>query len=539
MALLVWGLRMVRTGLTRAYGAELRRLLSLATANRVIAFGAGVLVTAILQSSTATALMTASFAGRRLIETAGALAIMLGADVGTTLVAQVLSFNVHWLSPLLLVVGVVAFMRSERTHLRDLGRVAVGLGLMLLALQLIVGNSEPLRASQVLAELLGALAGEPVLAVAVAALITALVHSSLAVVLLVLSMTASGLVSLDLGFVLVLGANLGGTLPPFLATMALGPHARRVGLGNMAFKVLAGAALLPLVADVSPYLALIEADPARQIANFHTGFNLALAAVFLFLLGPAARLVQRLIPDAAAAAEDESKPKYLDESAMESPAVALASAARETLRMGDTVERMLRGTLEVLDGNDRRLVGEIAKLDDVVDRLHEAIKLYLTALTRGPLSDEESTRSADILAFTTNLEHVGDIIDKSLIDIAAKKVRNKLTFSEEGFAEIRGIYQRVLTNLGLALGVFITGDLSSARKLLAEKTHLREMENAATESHLERLRRGMPETLETTSLHMDILRDLRRINAHLTSVAYPILEAAGELRPSRLKESEG
>jgi phosphate:Na+ symporter len=536
-ALLLWGLRMVRTGVLRAYGGDLRRFLGRSMHNRFSALATGLGITLLLQSSSATAMMAASFASRGLVNTASALAIMLGADVGTSLVAQVYSFRPPAVSPVLILAGVIMFMVGEATRRRDLGRALIGLGLVLLALHMIADNAAPLRESVLLKDAMTALEGQPVMAVVVAALVTLVSTSSLAVILLVISFVQNGLVSLPLAFVLVLGINLGGAGLPILATLRSEPEARRVPAGNFIFRLAGVVVLLPLLPLVSPYIGWLEAEPWRQIANFHTAFNLALAIVFIFLIGSVARLCTRLLPDRPQT-DTAARPRHLDRNALESPAVAIANAARETLRMGDIIEKMLRQAFEVFRHDDRKLLHEVEELDNDVDSLHEAIKLYLTEVSRDTLDAADNRRTIDVITFTTNLEHVGDIIDKNLMELANKKIRNRLQFSSAGFQEIDEMHARLIENLKLALNVFISGDVRMARRLLEEKVVFRELERAASENHLQRLRRGTPESIETSSLHLDVIRDLKRINSHLTSVAYPILDAAGELTRTRLKRAE-
>ncbi len=532
VALLLWGTRMVRTGFQRAYGADLRRTIRGATTNRFLAFLAGIGVTGLLQSSTATALMTASFAGRGLVGGAAALAVMLGADVGTTLVAQFLSLKLGLLSPLLILGGVVVFLTARVTRLRDLGRVAIGLGLMLLALRLIFGASAPMREADVVQAVVAALAGEPLLAVLIAGLLTWLAHSSLAMVLLVMSLAATGAVPLVLAFLLVLGANAGGAIPPLL--VSTGPPARRVALGNLLFRLIGVAIAVPLVAMAAPHIAEFDPTPARQVVNFHTAFNLCLAVVFIGLTDLMAAVCKRILPDREVA-DDPSRPRYLDRSSLDEPTVALAGAAREALRMGDVVESMLVKSGEVLLTDDRKLLDEVEQTDDVVDALHEELKLFLAAVSRKELDDEQSRRCVELISFTTNMEHIGDIIDKNLMELAAKKIRNRLSFSDQGKAEIAELHNRVVEHMRLGFSVFLSGEVDMARRLLEEKTQFRDLERAAADNHMARLRSGRPETIETSSLHLDILRDLKRIHSHIASVAYPILEQAGELRVSRLK----
>jgi phosphate:Na+ symporter len=539
IALLLWGLRMVRTGVARAFGANLRRLVARGTANRYYSFLAGLGVTAVLQSSTATALIASAFASRGLMPLAAALAVMLGADVGTTLVAQLLSLKISWLSSLFVFVGVVMFLGGKVTRWRDIGRIVIGLGLMLLALRLIFAASEPMRDAVALHDVLTAISGDAVLGILIAALLTWLAHSSLAVVLLIMSLTAVGVVHPPAAFVLVLGANLGGAIPAIVSSLSEGVEARRVTFGNAAFKLAGILVAAPLVGVVAPYIAWFDPDPARQIVDFHMLFNLALAVIFIGVTDPIAALVARFLPArASAAADDSSRPRYLDRSSMESPSVALTCAARETLHMGDIVETMLRQSMTALLTDDRKLVGDVERMDNAVDRLHEAIKLYVTEVTRVNLDEAEGRRATDIITFTTNLEHIGDIIDKNLMELAGKKIKHKRQFSEDGAAELTALHRRVLDNLKLALGVFISGDVKIARQLLDEKVAIRDAERAAAESHLARLREGRIESIDTSSLHLDVLRDLKRIHSHICAVAYPILDAAGELAPSRRKSVE-
>jgi phosphate:Na+ symporter len=538
VALLLWGLRMVRTGVMRAYGSALRRSLGDALGNRFAAAGAGIGVTVLLQSSTATAMLAGSFASRGLIATAPALAVMLGADIGTTLVAQILSFGFHALAPLLILIGVVIFSTGRASRRRDIGRALIGLGLMILALRLIVGSSETLRGAQAVQAILAALGGETMVAVLIAALLTWLAHSSLAIVLLIISLADGGVIGPVLALALVLGANLGGAIAPFVAALDQPPPGRRVPLGNLLMKAAGVVVVAPFLGLAAPWIGAIDPEPGRQAANFHTAFNVGIAVVFILLTGAVGRLCERLLPDPPAET-DPAKPRHLDLAAIDVPTVAISCAARETMRMADAIETMLKRTIEVLGDGDRKLVAEIERMDNVVDRLHEAIKLYLTDITRREsLGDADARRWSDIMAFTTNLEHVGDIIDKNLMELAAKRIKNNYRFSAEGMAEISELHAQVLENLRLAMSVFMSGDKAVARRLLAEKTRFRDRERQCAENHIERLRQGKLESIETSALHLDVLRDLKRINSHITSVAYPILEQAGELADSRLRQTE-
>jgi phosphate:Na+ symporter len=538
VALLLWGLHMVHSGIVRAFGSDLRHLLGIALRNRFLAFLAGIFVTALLQSSTATGLMTASFASGGAVDLVPALAIMLGANVGTTLIVQLLSFNVSAIAPALFVIGVVAFKRGARTRTRDLGRVAIGVGLMLLSLHILLDTLAPAEDAPAVRTLLGAITGEPFLCVLIAAIVTWAAHSSVAVVLLVMSLAYSGFIAPVAALALVLGANLGSAINPLIEGSHAGnPATRRLPLGNLLNRLVGCALVLPFLHPIADALQRIEPNPSRLAADFHTAFNLALALIFILPLDWMASLLTRHLPTQKKPS-DPATPLYLDENVVGTPSVALVCAARETLHIGDIVETMLRRTMTALMTDDRKLVAEISRMDNAVDALDEAVKLYVTKLTRESLDDQDGHRAMEIIAFSLNLEHVGDIIDKNLMELAAKKIKRRLVFSREGAAELASFHQEVLDNLKLAFSVFMSGDVKIARRLITEKTELRATELAAAESHLARLREGRPESIESSSLHLDILRDLKRIHSHIYSVAYPVLEAAGELQPSRLKVAE-
>ena len=536
VALLLWGARMVRTGFGRAFGSALRRGLSMSARNRFTAFLSGLGVTTVLQSSTATAIITAGFVSRGLLTVLAGLAIMLGADIGTTAVVQLFSLDIRWLSPLLIVAGVAIFLSSESSKRRSIARTAIGLGLMLLSLKLIVAVSAPLRSSEIFSVLIGPMTDEPLLAIVVAALITWLSHSSVAIVLLIMSLAATQLVSLQLAMALVLGANLGSGLIAFAMTLGTPPAGRRIAVGNLAMRVAGVLAFAFALPWLQPWLGLAGSEPARYVANFHTGFNLALALFFLPILPLVVKLTEKLCPDEIVT-DDPGQPRYIDSNPVDAPSVALANAARETLRMGDLTRSMLARSMEVFERDDPVLMKEVEKQDNVVDQLHEAIKLYITRLGREELDKDESQRGVEILSFTTNLEHVGDIIDKNLMELAAKKIKRKALFSETGLRELRDFHERVVANMDTALNVFMTGDLEMARGLLREKTTMRDLELTLVESHYNRVGAGRADSIETSSLHLDVLRDLKRINSHITAVAYPILEEAGELADSRLRDT--
>jgi len=537
VALLVWGTHIVRTGILRVFGADLRRVLSKSVASRFSAFLAGLGVTALVQSSSATALIASSFVSQNLIGLASALAIMLGADVGTALMAQVFSLDLSWLSPLLIFFGVVFFLSRRATRAGQIGRVFIGLGLIILALQLVVQATKPITQGSGAKVIFATLTGDPMLDMLIGAVFTVFSWSSLAVVLLSATLAASNVVSVPVALCLVLGANLGSGFLALLVNARTPGGGRNVAFGNLIFKVAGCIVFATLLPHALELIARFDTDARRQVVHFHVLFNVTLAIVFIGLTDKVAALVQRYLPQVSGGVP-QTEPRHLDLAAIDSPALALANAARETLRIGDTIEQMLHGMLDAIRSNDLVKVEQVIKLDDDVDRLYTAVKLYLTQISREALDERDSRRWTEIMSLTINLEHVGDIMERIMQDVRDKKIARRLSFSEAGMREITELNEKLVVNLRLGLSVFLNSDVKSAHQLLVEKERFRDMERAFHDAHLDRLAGMAVQAIETSSLHLDLISDLRRINSFFCSTAYPILEQAGQLRRSRLRNRD-
>ena len=532
VGLLLWGTHMVTTGVLRGYGSDFRHLLGRSLSRRINAFLVGLAVTALLQSSTATGLMATSFAASGMIDLAPGLAVMLGANVGTTLIVQVLSFNIGVVAPILILAGVVLFRRGGGGQVRNLGRIAIGLGLMLLGLNLLVRTMSPIEKAPELGAFLEALVNQPLLAMVLAALLTWACHSSVAVVLLILSLVKSGILASTPALVLVLGANFGATLPALLE--AGSSPARRLPLGNMLIRAAGCILVLPFLPYISTLLARIESEPARMVVNFHTAFNLALALLFIFPIDSLARLLVRLLPDPAPPA-DAGAPQYLEEAALGNASVALANASRETLRMADMVQAMLKGALDVFRNDDRKRASEISHMDPTLDRLGVAVRHYLAELSGEELNEEDSFRSQEIFTFTINLDYVGDILANILMEFASTRIKPGRSLAPEEFEEIASMHGQVIESFNLGLAVFLRGEEATARQLVERKKLMWQLESKAAEGYFQRLRGTHAHNGGSDDFYLRILRDLKRIHSLIAALAYPILDRAGQLQ-NRLVE---
>jgi phosphate:Na+ symporter len=535
--LLLWGMRMVQSGVVRAFGSNLRRVLGRTLRNRFAAVGAGLIVTALLQSSTATAMMTTSLAADGMVALMPALAVMLGANVGTALIVKALSFDVSWVSPLLVIAGYLAFRHGRKGMIHDLGRVGIGLGLMLLSLHLLVLTIEPVQTAPVLGQLLSALTREPLLDLALAGLLTWAAHSSIAVMLLLISLAAGNVITPVAAVALVLGANLGSTIPPLLEAPRTDPAARRLPLGNCAIRAFGCIVALPFSHQIAEALWQANPNPAATIVNFHIAFNLALAILFVGLLDPVAWLLTRIIPDKPPKPGDPAQPLYLEEDSLDTPYLALTNASREALRMVDLVDTMLRQLMKAVTQSDQDALREVLRNGKALDRLQDALKAYLTQLGTDSLSESDGDRYELVLGLVVNLGHAGDIIERGLADAASRKIKRGLTLDKDDEVDLISFQARVLDDLKLAAATFMTSDVRSAQQLLEAKRQLNAMERAAGREHLARLETSQPGGLEASTLYLAILRDLRRLNSHISAIAYDVLGVRDASEPAEELET--
>lgn len=534
VALLLFGLAQVKDGVTRAFGTKLRTGLASGTQSSLRSFVSGFVATIALQSSTATALTVASFVERDLIRARMAQIVLLGANVGTAVTAWIVATGIEWLSPLLILAG-VALEKGGSTARKGGGAALIGIGLMLLSLYLLSSATEPMRDSPALAAFINLLGGAWPVAFALTAGLAIISSSSLAVVVLVLSLASTGILSTELIIVLILGANLGGAVPPVLATLSAPASARRITTGNLVIRAVGCLIALPLVGYGAQGLEMLPLEREGLPVDAHLFFNIGLALLAWPFSGLLSDAMKRWIP---AEEDPDTGPKFLDPEALSTPVVALANATREVLGVGDLVERMLVRVESAFRNNDLAHLSEIETLERRVDRLQQDVKVYLSKLGRERADGDNGRRSIAIIDYAINLEHVGDIIEKGLSEQVRKKVSSNLKFSEAGYHELKNLFDLTIENLRTAQTIIVTGDLNLALRLMEIKVDVRKAEKLSAERHLERLRDGRVESLQTSSLHLDILRDLKRINAHLVSVAHPILDDSGMLRESRLRQGE-
>ena len=525
VTLLIWGTHIVRTGILRVYGSNLRQVIGQNMSKRWLAFVAGILVTAMVQSSNATAMLVTSFVGQGLMGLTPALATMLGADVGTALMARVLTFDLSWLSPLLIFLGVIFFLSRKQTRADQMGRVGIGLGLIILALQLIVEAAGPITHAQGVKVIFASLTGDILLDALVGALFAMISYSSLAAVLLTATLAGAGVIGLHVAIGLVIGANIGSGVLAFLSTSMQNAAGRQVALGSLLYKLIGLLLIIPVLDPLVRWMDGLDYSAQGMVITFHLLYNTIRCLILLPSISPMARLCAWLLPEQAEV-NGKAKPRHLDLASLATPSLALANAARETLRLGDLIDNMLTAMLEVLRGKQTAITQEMRSLSDDVEALYSAIKLYLAQMPREDLSEQDSRRWAEIIELSINLKLAGDLIERMLRKVQQQKTSQRRQFSEVGLEELAGLHTQLIANLRLGLSVFLSADPESARQLLREKRRFRAQERRLAHAHVSRLQRKIVQSLETSSLHLELIADMKRLNSLFCSSAYVVLETS-------------
>ena len=524
LATLLYGMRLSGEGLQRAAGSHLRHLLTSMTRTRFSAVAAGALVTALIQSSSATTLMLIGFVSAGLMTFRQSLGVILGADIGTTLTVQLLAFNIRELAFVLIAVGFALSFFGRRGLVKSIGQAVLGFGFLFLGMRLMTDGIAPLTEHPLTRQVLVAFGSSPAMAVIAGAVLSAGMASSAATIGVLLSLAHQGLLPLDSAVPVVLGANIGTCAAALAASMRSTSDARRVAVAHIAFKVLGVALVFPFIHPLTGLVAQTAAEPARQIANAHTLFNVAISALFLPFAPVAARAIGALVPEEKEQGDNPFKTRYLDDRSLDQPSLALGQATREALRMGDVAQSMLRDALVVLRRDDPELLEEVERRDDQLDYLEREIKLFLSRLGRETMSPDMAGREIALISFIGNLENIGDIVDKNLMELARKKLYQGRRFSEAGEAELIEFHGMISKNLERAIAAFAAGDRALAQEVLDQRPLIRGRERELRESHLSRLRRGLAESLETSEIHLDVLTNLKRISSHITALVFPILE---------------
>jgi phosphate:Na+ symporter len=517
LAIFLHGLGLAREGLQVLAGEKLRTTLFALSRNRVVGLASGAIVTTVVQSSTAVTVMLVGFAASSLLTLPQAMAVLLGADIGTTVTVQLIAFRVSAYALLVVALGFALRFSAKKRRVRYGGQALMGLGLLFFGMKLMTDATLPLRGSPLFTAVLEHLSTSPYAGLTAGAVITVLMQGSAPTVGLLLALATSGSMSMAAAAPLVLGANIGTTVTPILAAAGQPAEGKRVAVAHALFKLLGVACFLPFIGAFTRLAEWSAPDVSRQIANAHSIFNVLTAFAFLPFVGVGARLLSRFYQPGEA--KERFGPRYLDPRAIATPALAFGDAQREFLRMADIVCDMVKDCLRCFEQNDLDLAAEIEARDDKVDILNREIRFYLARLGQEAMTREQADRQLELISLSNDVENVGDLVTRNILALARKKVAHGLAFSREGWAEIRDFHGKVCENFDLALAAFSTGDEELARKVLRHRQKLVEIEVELKEKHIARLNQGLRESLETSSVHLDLLAHLRTVNGQLGNLA--------------------
>ncbi|MEM1300515.1 MAG: Na/Pi cotransporter family protein [Pseudomonadota bacterium] len=533
-ALLIWAVRLVRTGVERAFAHEMRRWLQRSSENRAMAAFSGASAAVFLQSATAVAVLVSNFVAKRGLPVAVGLGVLLGADLGSAIASQVLLIRQAFLIPLLLLVGVVLFLRGNSSRLRQSGRILIGLSLIFLSLDMIRDATAPMVESAGTQAVMQYLSRDLLSAFLIGAVFAWAVHSSVAAVLLFVTLAGQSLLPVEGAAAMVLGANLGGAFIAYTLTLAAPASARQMVVANLLLRGSGAALTLLLLRAMPEVLGHLGASPARQAISLHLAFNFALLIFCLPMVGSISSMVSKIVHDKTRDDTELNDVSALTPAALSRPNRAMDCTARELLRMGQKIEQMLRMVVELYDRWDPPAADAIVEQDKMIRKMHFDVKLYLAKLGQSGLDEELVQRSMDLVSISTSLEAASDAISRTMLPLARKLDAEAVTFSESGRDEIHEFFDRVLDNVQLALNVMMNQNPAEARELVEAKEQVRSIEEKLQRNHLDRLRQGLTESIETSSIHQETLRAVKQINTSFSMMGYPILARSGDLLNSRL-----
>jgi phosphate:Na+ symporter len=520
--LLLYGIKLVNDGLQNATGSKIRSLLRSLTSNRLTAVGAGAFITGLIQSSSATSVMLVGFVSAGLMSFRQTLAVILGADIGATLTVQLIAFHIYDYSLLLVGIGLSFVLFTHKMLTKSLGQGILGFGFVFLSLKIMTDAMTPLQGNELFRQVFVALTDTPFIGIVLSAGITALIHSSAATLGIALALAKSGLIPLQAAIYIILGANIGTCATALIASLRSPAEARRVAWAHVFFKVVGVILFLPFLTPFQSLVAHTASDLTRQIANAHTLFNVIMAILFVPFTGLFSKLITKLVPEKAE--EKKFGPMYLDDHVLGTPALALGQATREALRESDIAREMLIDAVKVFQSDDPSTISAIKNKDNLIDLLDRHIRLYLTRLSSSHLTESQSRRAMTVLEIARNLESIGDIIDRNIMPLAVKRIDKGITFSQEGMDEIISFHKKIIENFDAAISAFASNDRDLADRVLRNKEELGTVERELVQAHLDRLRKGLRESIETSHIHLDVIGNLARINSLITHIIYPIAE---------------
>ncbi len=535
--LLLFAVRLVRTGIERRFGALFQSILT-RHSNTFVAGGAGMVLATILQSSAAVTVLLTGFAAAGMVTFGLALAGVLGADLGAALVIQVLSYDLGWLQPVLLALGGWLYLKSDRANVRLIGRIVLGIAFILVSLQFLRDAVDPIRESAFLPAIAGYLESDYFSAFIVGAVLAFVMHSSVATILMCVTLVQVGAIPFAAGLSLVLGANLGSAFIPIWLTRDMTISARRIPWANLLLRGSAALVMLIVVNVTGAHEALMVAGAGQSLILAHIGFNLTVFVLATGFVNWMERPMALLLPEPKVEANvmdqftDALSP--LSDPSASGANVAMSSVRHELLQMVTQVERMFRPVLDIYEQDDSDAISALWQQDERVNAQLTEIRRFVARMPRQNMSKAQIKAARGLVEYAIRLEAAGDVVSNRMTRTAQIKHTERTEFSAQGWKELTDLHAAILESFSLARHVLLVDDMDCARRLVLDKAEVKRLSRRSRKAHLKRLERGQTESFQSSDLHLETLRAMRDLHGHIAAVAYPILYKSGQVLETRL-----
>ena len=524
LALFLYGMELTSDGLQRAAAEKMKDIIQKLTTNPLMGVVVGIVVTVLLQSSTATTVQLVGLTSAGLMTLPQSLGVTLGAGVGTTVTPLMMTFKIEQYALLAVAAGFVIMFVAKRQRTRFVGQVVLGVGFLFYGMKVMSDSVVPLRESEFFVNYLISLGDRPLIALLISTIFTAIIQSSAATVTLAISLATQGILPFEAALPIVFGANIGTCGTALLSSIGATTEAKRVAISHVVYKAIAAFLLLPLLEPFGALVRMTSDVMGRQIAYSHVLFNVAMVIIFIPFTSQMAWLMRKIVPERETEALT-AQPKYLDRLALNTPSVALDLAEQEVLRLQGIVMEMVDAVGEMITARDEKLIAETLATEEIVDVLYKEVSQYLSDLSQTTMSDVDSQRIVALLHVVNDLEHIGDSIVKIARNVQ-KKLEGGLRFSDLGREEMLAYHVQVRDVINAAFESFRKRDAALAQQVLSREADLTQDERELRESHIARLRSGLSETRSTTSIHLDVLNGLRQMATHAGDVAHTVLDIA-------------
>lgn len=521
LGLFIYGMKIMGDGLENAAGEGLKKILEKVTKNPIIAVVVGAIVTTVVQSSSATTVMVVGFVNAGLMNLAQAAGIIMGANIGTTITAQLVAFKLDKIAPLFVFIGSMMVMFIKTKRRREIGNIILGFGILFTGMGTMSGAMKPLTETAVFHDVLTSVSAHWYLGILAGALITAILQSSSATTGILVALATTGVVDIKLALPIIFGCNIGTCVTAMIATVGTNKTAHRAAMLHLVFNITGTIIFLPFLVTgmLGNFVSIFSDDVTRQIANSHTIFNVVNTIIMLPLIPVLIKVVNKIVPG-----EDDEKmgPKYIDERLLETPVIAAGQVIKETIRMANKAKKSLELSMKAFLNNDEKLAEKVYENETLINTLEECITTFLVGLSKCEMSDKEKNIVGATFHIVNDIERIGDHAE-NLADLTIQKINKRLDYSEDALEEIKTMYNTTLKALDIAIECYENRDVFKAKTIQDVEAQIDRQQKKYRDLHIKRLHEGSCNAY-TGAIYLDLLSNLERIGDHATNIAESVIE---------------